>query len=160
MGGVELSFNANASTISNIVASHLNTDDNTLNQFAIHYKERFAATLKGFLYHKFSNVEFYVTAGLKTKNIKYRTFLTSSDSKSVTDSPTQSKKKTHITPIIGCGVNIPFKDSWFMRSEYRFEFPNNLSFKTIKRAPFNWHVGCKSIKHNVHQIRIGIGRMF
>ncbi|MBQ8651036.1 MAG: hypothetical protein IJ481_00720 [Alphaproteobacteria bacterium] len=113
------------------------------------------------MYHKFSNAEFYVIAGLKTKNIKYRTFLTISDSESVTDQHKQSKKKTHITPVIGCGFNIPFKDSWFVRSEYKFEFPSKLSLKTIKPFPHkNWQIGCKSIKHNVHHIRIGIGRMF
>ena len=80
----------------------------------------------------------------------------------------QSKKKTHITPVLGCGLNIPFKDRWFARCEYMFEFPckcsPNVKVKTILENAFGPQmrntIGCKAIKNNVHNIRLGVGKYF
>ncbi|MBQ8651585.1 MAG: hypothetical protein IJ481_03625 [Alphaproteobacteria bacterium] len=111
--------------------------------------------------HKFKNIELYIAGGLKVKSVKYSCLESwqAKEAKFSSSANYQSKKKTHFVPVLGCGINIPFKNSWFVRGEYNFEFPVKLSLQpaeTQQRHKF----GCERIKHNVHNIRVGIGKMF
>ena len=162
-GGVELSFNARKEFPSHKMMS------NDLSMYFSNYREQFSGTLKGFVSHKFNSIDAYIVGGVAVKNIKYtsmRAIL--SEHFEIFDSYNLMaiKKKTHITPVIGCGANIPFNESWFVRCEYTFEFPVKVSLSPGKVAGGGISgrqyvtYGNHKINHKIHNVRFGIGRMF
>ncbi len=164
MGGVELSFNARHS-IDDIVFSKSTTNIQLI-QFYIKQKERFSTSIKGIIYTNFSYIDLYITGGISIKNMKYTETCTNFKSSNAPYDQIlykAAKKKIHIMPIIGCGVKIPITSEWFSRLEYTFEFQTKLSL-TPKYHGYtsdfghSVYLGSKYIKHNIHSIRLGIGK--
>ena len=170
-GGVELSFNAMFNHATCMIKDIKNSEENEgvssntiYDKLYLKVKEKISTTIKGFISHKFKNVEVYIAAGLKVKNMKY---ICSEEAKAnkwtMTHSIKQNPSKTHFIPVICCGINIPFKDTWFARCEYTFDFPKKISLEV---EPYQFtgaggsSNGCKTIKHHTHTVRFGVGKMF
>ncbi len=162
MGGVELSFNARKGVVQNILYSNFDT-----RPLFVQFKESFSTTIKGFICHRFKNLEAYLTTGIKVKYKKYRSFLRMATPLDYDVAyELDYTRKYHFTPMIGFGGNLYLCDSWFIRGEYNFEFPCKKSMGTkqlgasIDNPESIPYTGCKAIKYHSHNIRFGIGRMF
>ena len=161
MGG--LSFNANFREVNKKLIDIPESNIQLRGQI----RQRSSVFFKAFLSHNFKNIEFYATAGVKLKNIKYTCIeqIEEGTYNPLTKNSMQSKSKTHFVPVLGIGINIPLKEVWFARCEYTFDFPYKVSLN-IKERQTNGVVlgvqkyshGCKTIKHYTHNIRIGFGR--
>ncbi len=168
MGGVELSFSANIGKATYKLADLYKFREMTgqadmykFTYLCLKLYERFSGTLKGFISHKFGGIELYITGGIKVKNVKYSCVDVAQFStvRYTHNMNYQSKKQTHMTPVLGCGIKFPFKDSCFMRLEYTFEFPVKLKL-SLAEDQDGRKFGSERVKHNVHSMKLGIGTMF
>lgn len=121
-------------------------------------KERYAVALKLFKSFKYNIADFKFIIGLKAKTNIYKWQKELPFNNPFMIYRYSNSQKTKVVPILGCSAEIPFKDNWYARCEYLFDFPFTMSTTYYKDtssdlAQIN---GCKNVKHRVHCVKFGI----
>ncbi len=93
----------------------------------------------------------YATGGLKFYKIKIK-----GSYKFLGQTATNTSNKTELTPVVGAGLQMDFKNRWFGRLEYIHELKENINNTPKKSAV----LGMSRSKLSSHCIRLAVGYKF